>query len=923
MEFERRSRASQGGSTTNEVTGSAGKRTLTEGLSSNPAWLVGPGAASFTPRAPGAQSVIQRKDERAATQVQGQEAPTDPRGVVINNLLESFQSIDVEVPVPNIGGPHGQVWEGNTRKTHAHAKIPYWNNKYVKEVNGERLDPPRGFDGTERGRVLGALGIGVDDAVATGKGFPGEIGGVVMRAIAAGLVPRPGYAPVSQDEYWAAAWRPIIEAWLLKVGIGLDCNGFVYQALHAVNRAGAETTGHGILDYYPNEDLSRTRASLEAMAGLEGLGLGLEVRAPDELQVADIMMITGHIRIIMDVRRADGVTSFTTAESTADGRYQRGGAISGPRVHYWRYTPDGLEHQYEGSAEWHPSGEGPIYRRHVAPAAAGQGSGGNVQRKAAGAATAAPGEALASAGPGAPLPAATRSKMEGSFGADFASVRVHQGDAAPALGAQAFADGESVHFAPGRYQPGSQSGDALIGHELAHVVQQREGRVASPQGKDAAVVDDSALEAEADRMGEAAAAGQPARERGSEGAQTTAAEGRAVQRKEEDSVDGSGLAPSGDSFDADVAAVDALFPPTTKTRPAASQLQAPVGKLVKWCRDHLPNKDRIEEYLRSSVAHDDKVATIGKLGNELTRMEFMLGALYNGSTTANWRSSEGSVETFLAKYLTAVEVGSGEDWCTAFAGFGFGRLGGDKSVTRALGSGLKQRATGEVNEANPHGAVVFPQDSWHVVRHLIMWNSAQAQSANRVITPMAVDALVRAFVDDAPGLLAKLDPPGTGGRGAFEQFLYNQQGADRVPDRVILRMKARDVPTTVPVPGDLLILNSTGNASGQNDDHTAMIDRYSFPILSTLEGNLGDKTGTRQLDLSKPEHLAKIYFISRPASQIVAQSVDAGKSDPAAGAAQLQELQRHNERIFSVYSKLTAAGKAATSYGQPVATWNK
>src|SRR5258706_196915 len=59
------------------------------------------------------------------------------------------------------------------------------------------------------------------------------------------------------------------------------------------------------------------------------------------------------------------------------------------------------------------------------------------------------------------------------------------------------------------YQPNSEAGQALIGHELAHVVQQRGGRVsASGQGKGAPIVDDHALEREADEQGAKAARGE-------------------------------------------------------------------------------------------------------------------------------------------------------------------------------------------------------------------------------------------------------------------------------------------------------------------------------------------------------------------------------------------------------------------------------
>jgi hypothetical protein len=106
------------------------------------------------------------------------------------------------------------------------------------------------------------------------------------------------------------------------------------------------------------------------------------------------------------------------------------------------------------------------------------------------------------------LPAGLRAQMEQAFGADFASVRVHESDRAASLGAVAYAQGDDLHFSPGSYRPDSASGRELIGHELAHVVQQRAGRVAVPQGKGAPVNADPALEAEADALGARAAAGE-------------------------------------------------------------------------------------------------------------------------------------------------------------------------------------------------------------------------------------------------------------------------------------------------------------------------------------------------------------------------------------------------------------------------------
>jgi ribosomal protein S18 acetylase RimI-like enzyme len=105
---------------------------------------------------------------------------------------------------------------------------------------------------------------------------------------------------------------------------------------------------------------------------------------------------------------------------------------------------------------------------------------------------------------GAALPQALLAKMEGAFGADFSQVRVHVGPQAARIGAIAFTTGNDIYFAPGRYQPESVIGQQLLGHELAHVIQQRQGRVrASSAG--VSIVQDRALEAEADRLGARAA----------------------------------------------------------------------------------------------------------------------------------------------------------------------------------------------------------------------------------------------------------------------------------------------------------------------------------------------------------------------------------------------------------------------------------
>ncbi|WP_437627020.1 eCIS core domain-containing protein [Sorangium sp. So ce1151] len=107
-----------------------------------------------------------------------------------------------------------------------------------------------------------------------------------------------------------------------------------------------------------------------------------------------------------------------------------------------------------------------------------------------------------------------RAKMEAAFGADFSGVRVHPSSSrATALGALAYTQGSEIHFAPGQWAPETTRGQELLGHELCHLEQKRQGRVqATAQYKGVALNDSSALEAEADAMGARAAhrsAGSP------------------------------------------------------------------------------------------------------------------------------------------------------------------------------------------------------------------------------------------------------------------------------------------------------------------------------------------------------------------------------------------------------------------------------
>ncbi len=82
-------------------------------------------------------------------------------------------------------------------------------------------------------------------------------------------------------------------------------------------------------------------------------------------------------------------------------------------------------------------------------------------------------------GEGSGLESSVKSRMESSFGEDFSDVRIHNDQTASSLSTQlnayAFTVGKHIAFSSGEYAPNTIMGQALIAHELAHVIQQRGG----------------------------------------------------------------------------------------------------------------------------------------------------------------------------------------------------------------------------------------------------------------------------------------------------------------------------------------------------------------------------------------------------------------------------------------------------------------
>lgn len=115
------------------------------------------------------------------------------------------------------------------------------------------------------------------------------------------------------------------------------------------------------------------------------------------------------------------------------------------------------------------------------------------------------GEVRSRLGAGSPMPGPIVQNFSHAYARDLSSVRVHADHTlAEQLGAKALTVGRDVVFARDEYRPGTPEGDRLIGHELAHVMQQA-GGAGTMQG---AGLSEDGYEREADHAADAALAGR-------------------------------------------------------------------------------------------------------------------------------------------------------------------------------------------------------------------------------------------------------------------------------------------------------------------------------------------------------------------------------------------------------------------------------
>ncbi len=183
-------------------------------------------------------------------------------------------------------------------------------------------------------------GMGLSRA-SVGKSHPEDIQRILQTALDRNLI-NAGEGrdhPNSED----------LRNWLVQYGIGIECSGFVSQALNRVTESIQGTPLAG------NQQINTNSR------GLSGTARNFtEITDPAQLQAGDTMYIPGHIRIITSARTEGGVTVFTTAEARAGSNR----ADVGPDRAEWRYQNGQLQIRRNPDDNWQNVGENPTFGRY-------------------------------------------------------------------------------------------------------------------------------------------------------------------------------------------------------------------------------------------------------------------------------------------------------------------------------------------------------------------------------------------------------------------------------------------------------------------------------------------------------------------------------------------------------------------------------
>jgi len=268
------------------------------------------GTVAETPAAAVAASVQEHGAADAASSAAGASARSQVEvDAAVRARLEAFLTAFQNIPVR-------VRWEENGAKQEAVVQVhpPYFINSTASTASKNRFDKAaanrKAATGSEdKAPVATAL---VD---RIGKTTPQNLAAILQSAVDHQKVPFPAAQkhPNAED----------LRKWLVTYGIGVDCSGFVSQALNLVM---GDLVGQG--------GGSAPASIALGSSGLKGGAKNFaEVARPKDLRPGDTMWREGHIRIVTSVSAGASEVQFTTAESTA------AQSDIGPTSAQWRY-PD-------------------------------------------------------------------------------------------------------------------------------------------------------------------------------------------------------------------------------------------------------------------------------------------------------------------------------------------------------------------------------------------------------------------------------------------------------------------------------------------------------------------------------------------------------------------------------------------------------
>jgi len=293
---------------------------------------------------------------------------------IIQQLVAGYQRLHIDVPA-NVTGAGPALALVTTVST------PYYNDKYVSyksEKAADNANNPKPSDDFQPGArtaaqaklaalaaLAGASGLtaatDAQGAVWRGKGGPAELQAVVNLAVKNAAVGPEGNV---ND---ATVWKTATEKWMRTVGLGVDCNGLVYEALMQIDggtraeRPKQDYGGSAVNNILDAVLTHRTLASIDLMGQL-----GIPITNPSDLRAGDVMVLgTEHARIVEAVQGYDAASqtvTFTTAEATVD---KRPATIDGVVEQRWRWMLAGEAQKLDAAGNPTGDPELPVFRRHL------------------------------------------------------------------------------------------------------------------------------------------------------------------------------------------------------------------------------------------------------------------------------------------------------------------------------------------------------------------------------------------------------------------------------------------------------------------------------------------------------------------------------------------------------------------------------